>query len=534
MASQTKYSAMNQNKKQLLAVLAIVLFGVGVGAYLLGVGPSKHEDDHGHGAPAHEDHKAAPVDAKVRMPENPAESAATRDPSRDPAASSAKGPNGGKLFVKAGYGLEFTIFETGVAPEFRIYTYKDGQPLAPTLSKVTTTIKRLGREPQSFGFTPERDYLKGNSSVDEPHSFAVQIQSLYGGVTHTFKYNQVEARVTLTDAQMRSSGVEVTTVGPASIKSMVQLMGEVGLNLDRAVQVVPRLTGLVESASISVGDRVRRGQVLAVISSQSLAEQRSELLATGKRLALARATFDREKTLWEEKISAKQDYLQAQQALQEAEIAEQLARQKLASLGGLTSGQGRLTSYEIRSPIDGLVTTKKISVGEVVKEDTNIFTVADLSTVWIELNIYAKDINIIKPGQNAVVKATAFDASAAGKVAYVGALIGNQTRTAPARIVLQNPKGVWHPGLPVTVDIVAEEVEVPLAVSIEALQTLGDRQVAFGRYGDYFEAKPVVTGRSDGKMVEIINGLQLGEQVAARNSYVLKADIGKSSAAHDH
>jgi membrane fusion protein, heavy metal efflux system len=100
--------------------------------------------------------------------------------------------------------------------------------------------------------------------------------------------------------------------------------------------------------------------------------------------------------------------------------------------------------------------------------------------------------------------------------------------------VLLNPKGVWHPGLPVTVELVSDEVTVPMAILVDALQTLRDAPVVFGRYGDSFEARPVVTGRSDGKMVEITQGLEVGEKYAARNSYVIKADIGKASVSHDH
>ena len=108
----------------------------------------------------------------------------------------------------------------------------------------------------------------------------------------------------------------------------MKLIGEIQLNADRTVHVVPRLVGLVETVLASAGDRVRKDQVLAVISSQSLADQRSDLLAAQKRLALARTTLTREKKLWEEKISAEQDYQQARQDASEAEIAMQSAKTK--------------------------------------------------------------------------------------------------------------------------------------------------------------------------------------------------------------
>lgn len=445
-----------------------------------------------------------------------------------------KGPHRGRLFTDKDYALELTIFETGVPPQFRIYTYRDGKPLDPALTKATVTLERLGRKPQTFHFTKEGEYLKGDAVVEEPHSFAVTIAAEYQGKAYRFGFEQAEFRVAMSDAQMAANGVQVASAGPARIKLALQLLGEVRLNEDRTVHVVPRLTGLVESVAVNAGDRVRRGQVLAVLSSQSLADQRGEFLAAQKRLALARKTHAREQQLWEEKISAEQDVLQAGQALQEAEIAEQSARQKLAALGATASVAGNLTRYEIRAPIDGVITAKQIAVGSVVKEDANIFVVADLSTVWVEMTVYAKDLNAVKVGQQATVKATAFEAQAEGKVAYVGSLVGEQTRAAKARVVLSNPKGLWRPGLTVNVELTADEVTVPLAIEADAVQTLNDWTVVFGRYGEQFEPRLVELGRSDGKMVEVLGGLEPGERYAARNSYLIKADIGKSGASHDH
>ncbi len=499
--------------QRLLPVGAVLLVALVLGVVILGSEKSASGgDEHGHDAHADEQHH------------------------EEGTAAPAKGPRGGRLFVVGGYGLELTIFETGVEPQFRLYTYQDGQPTDPAQSQVTVSVERLGRPPQVFAFAKEGDHLKGNGVVEEPHSFAVTIAAKNAGKTHQFKYEQVEARVAISDAQLKSNGLEVATVGPARIKTALQLQGEIRLNEDRTVHVVPRLAGLVESVSVNAGDTVRRGQVLAVLSSQSLADQRSELLGAHKRLGLARTTFEREKSLWEGKISAEQDYLQARVALQEAEIAAQSARQKLASLGAVasSSSSGNLTRYEVRAPIDGVITDKQISVGEVVKEDTNIFVVADLTTVWVEMTVYAKDLNTVKVGQAARVKATSFEAQATGKLSYVGSLVGEQTRAAKARVVLPNPQGLWRPGLPVNVELTADEVEVPLAISVDAVQTLRDWTVVFGRYGEQFEARLVELGRSDGTMVEVLGGLQAGERYAAKNSYLIKADIGKSGASHDH
>lgn len=528
--------------KQALPIALVLVAGVAFGGYILSKKSAPAGDEHGHEAHAEagdhadkEHHEEAGAGAKsVSAGHTDEKKRADEEHHGAEATAPKKGPHGGRLFAAGDYSLELTIFETGVAPQFRIYTYRDGKSIDPAQSKVVVTVERLGRKPQAFVFAKEADYLKGSGVVEEPHSFSVSIAAENVGKTHQFKFEQVEARVTMTDEQLQRNGVQVATAGPARIKTALQLQGEVRLNEDRTVHVVPRLTGVVESVSGNAGDKVRRGQVLAVVSSQSLADQRSEWLAAQKRVGFARTTFEREKTLWEGKISAEQDYLQARHTLQEAEIAEQSARQKLASLGVSAPASGNLTRYEIRSPIDGVITDKKISVGEVLKDDANIFVVADLSTVWVEMTVYAKDVNSVQLGQKARVKATSFEAQADGKVAYVGALVGEQTRAAKARLVLPNPKGLWRPGLPVNVELTAEEVEVPLAISADAVQTLRESSVVFGRYGNQFEARPIELGRSDGKMVEVLGGLEPGERYASRNSYLIKADIGKAGASHDH
>ncbi|RZL04251.1 MAG: efflux RND transporter periplasmic adaptor subunit [Rubrivivax sp.] len=489
------------------AVLAVVVLGAILGWGILHKGKPAVGDDE----PAHEDHAA--------------ESTANATP---------KGPHGGRLFKADAHGLEITIFEDGVPPEFRLYTYLNGKALAPSASTVQVTLERLGRPPQLIRFKPQGDHLLGDATVSEPHSFKVSIDAVLGGQSHRFAYEQEEARITMSDAQLQQAGIGLAVAGPARISSQLALLGQIQYNGDRTVQVVPRLAGLVESVAASAGDPVRKGQLLAVISSPALADQRAEGLAAQRRLALARSTHEREKKLWEEKISSEQDYLQARAALQEAEIAEQNIRQKLAHLGIALAAGGKLTSFELRSPIDGVVTDKRISVGQSLAEADPVFTVSDLSSVWVEVPVAAKDLGVVRTGQSVQVKATAFEAKAAGVITHVSALLGEQTRTATARIVLKNPDGLWRPGLPVQVDVAAGQAEVPVAVRLDAVQSLRDWQVVFGRYGQQFEARPLELGRRDDHFVEVTGGLNAGEHYASSNSFVIKAELGKAGASHDH
>jgi len=169
-----------------------------------------------------------------------------------------------------------------------------------------------------------------------------------------------------------------------------------------------------------------------------------------------------------------------------------------------------------------------------LKEDTTIFQVADLSSLWVELVVPAKDVSRLKLGDAAKVRADALDTEASAKVTYVGALVGEQSRNATARLVLANPKGQWRPGLPVSVDLTSEEVAVRVAIAADAIQSKGSGSVAFGRYGQQFESRPIELGRSDGRLVEVLKGLEPGERYAAKNSFLVKAEIGKAGASHAH
>lgn len=343
-----------------------------------------------------------------------------------------------------------------------------------------------------------------------------------------------EARqVQLTEKQLTASGITVQAAGPAKLQAAAQFQGEIRFNEDRTTHVVPRLAGVAESVNANLGQLVQKGQVLAVVASTSLSEQRSELLTAQKRRDLARSTYEREKKLWEDKISARQDYQQAQSALQEAEIAVQNASQKLAAVGATGPSTG-LNRLEIRAPFAGTVVEKHLSLGEAVKEDASIFTVSDLGTVWAEFAVAPKDLATVRVGQRVIVSSTAFDSKVEGRIAYVGALLGEQTRTARARVTLTNPKGAWRPGLFVTVAVLGEDQDVPLTVSAQAVQTIDEQPMLFMAAPGGFVAKPVKVGRSDGRTIEILGGMKPGDKYAATNTFVLKSELGKASAEHGH
>jgi len=336
----------------------------------------------------------------------------------------------------------------------------------------------------------------------------------------------------MTAEAIANAKIGVETAGATELRTEVVLPGEIRLNEDRTAHVVPRVAGVAEKVAVELGQPVTRGQLLAVLSSPALSDQRSELQAAQQRLALAQETYTREKRLWEQGISAQQDYQQARTSLQEARIAADNARQKLAAIGAAPAGSA-LNRFELRAPFDGVVVAKHLSQGEAVQAETAVFTVADLRTVWADFSITAKDLEAVTANAAATVRATATGTAVQGKVSYVGALLGEQTRTAPARVTLDNPKLAWRPGMFVNVSVESGRVQVPVAVRADAVQTVDDKLSVFVPVEAGFEVRPVKTGRTDGTWTEIVEGLPAGTRYAAANSYVLKAEAGKS-ADHGH
>ena len=505
------------NKARLMPIIIVIAIGIVLGGLILTLDkPSSVATD------------AASMDANEKLLDMKG---------RDAADQPSVGPRGGKLFTDNDFSVEMTIFEKGVPPQFRIYLYEKGKLLPPTAATIAITLSRLGAPSQLFKFTPEADYLLGDQIVEEPHSFDIAIAAERNGRIMRWSYSQVEGRVQIPDAMLKSMGIEVLTAGPAIIKPKLKLPGEVIFNEHNIVRVVPRVPGMVTSVQGHHGQQVEKGDVLAVVESPMLADLRSQYFVAKKRLVLAKTTYEREKQLWEEKISAKQEFLLAQELWNEAEIALELASTKLRALG-VQPESSRLgpdiAHYEIRSPISGIIIAKAIALGEALKEDREIYTIADVSTVWTAITVYPKDLNVIRVGQKVAVKATAYDVESEGTITYISTLIGGQTRTATARVELDNKEGKWRPGMFVNAELVAEEIQVPVAVSVEAIQTLRDWSAVFGRYDQYFEVRPLELGRSDGEMVEVLKGLTPGEQYAGGNSFAIKAELGKAGASHDH
>ncbi|MGE0704800.1 MAG: efflux RND transporter periplasmic adaptor subunit [Vicinamibacterales bacterium] len=473
----------------------------------------------------------------------PDSAAAAEGRSEPGALDYPRGPHRARILSDGPLQLEITIYETGVPPQFRVYPFNaDLSPLPPDDVNLRIELHRLGGRIDPVSFRSEADYLRGDAVVEEPHSFDVQVVAEYEGREHRWSYSQIEGKVELGADQIESAGITINTAGPRELITTLELPGEVKADETRLAHVVPTLSGVVMSVTKREGDRVRRGEVMAVLNSRELADAKSAYLAAAHHVEFTRVALDREEALRKQRISAEQDYLEAKRDFDEAELTQTLAAQKLVVLGVSSDALASIASapaetmarYEVRAPLDGTVIDRDVTVGEAVEADEAIFAVVDLSSVWVDVTVYARDLGSVHEGQRATVISTDLGDEVAGDVSYVGPVVGQDTRTAIARIVLPNTEGEWRPGLFVTVRLVRNTTTVPVAVTAEAIQTFRDWQVVFVKYGDWFEGRPLELGQSDGEWVEVLSGLSPGEQYAAGNSFAVKAEIGKLGATHDH
>ena len=452
-------------------------------------------------------------------------------------SSYPRGPHRGRLFTEGDFAFEVTIYETGVEPQFRFYGYQNDKPIAPTELKATATVTRLGAS-QQIQFKPEANYLLGDQIVYEPHSFDVTVNVEHAGKRYQWSYSSYEGRLQMAAASLASGEIEIENAGPQTIASTLKLPGEVKIKHDRRVQIVPRVGGVAVAVPKGLGATVNKGDTLLVLESRELALLKSNWLTARERLELASANYQREQNLWQQKITAEQDYLQAQKAQREAEIALKSAYQSLQALGlserELSGDNSSLNRFEVRAPFSGVLISRQVAIGSSVSPEVPVFELANISEMEVEVAVYPQHLDQIKIGQKVQVRALGADLSAEGTISFVGAQVGESSRAAIAHVEFANPDGRWREGQFVETDIVLEEATVPVAVKAEAIQIFRDWQVVFAQYGDQYEIRPVTLGRSSGEWVEVTEGLDAGQPYVAHNAFVMKAELGKSGATHDH
>jgi cobalt-zinc-cadmium efflux system membrane fusion protein len=349
------------------------------------------------------------------------------------------------------------------------------------------------------------------------------------------------AIVTLTDNQIKSAGIELAPVQDGMLAHRIIVPGTIVPHPDRIARVSAKLSATVTELRKKLGDTVAKGEVIAVLESREVANAKSEYLAARLNKDLQRNLYERDKVLWDRHVIAEQIVLKSQGAAAQAKMNLDIARQKLFALGLPENElaalpdepETALRRQEVRAPISGRVVDRKVYLGEVVGRDnleTELFTVADLDRVWVELAVSPTNLPIVAEGQTVSVAAHGLSKRAVGKIVFISPMVEKETHSARVVAEIANPDGNWRPGSLVHCTVAIEERTAPLTVPVSAIQTIGKARVVFVRMPDGFEKRAVTLGDGDDRLFEVLSGVREGEIIAVSNTFVLKAELLKSLA----
>ncbi len=366
-------------------------------------------------------------------------------------------------------------------------------------------------------------------------------------------------RVTLDEAQKQEIGLAVAEVRRGLVYKTVDSPGRVGPDAEQSRAVSTPSAGRAVEVRSRLGDNVQAGQVMAIMKSDPIGQVQSDLLQNTLQaradikqqevqLKLSRITYERESTLFKEQVSAKADLQAAENQLEkdEANLASlkakmeaiiRVAQERLTLLGAPPDSarkviaQGKIDPWVIvRAPEAGLVIDRQINPGELNDGSKPLFSITDLSEVWLFGDIFERDVELVKKGQEAVVTVDSLpDHQFPAKIIWVGDSVNPTTRTLPVRADVSNPDLLLKPGMFARMRVSVGAVSV-LTVPASAVIQKGDKSLVFVRVAkDTYEEREVFTGASDAANIEIVSGLKPGEQVVSQGGTALLGAAMKSS-----
>ena len=345
--------------------------------------------------------------------------------------------------------------------------------------------------------------------------------------------------VTLSREMQKSSGIEVKQAAIEEAAVPLSATAVIEMNLDRTAKISPRVTGKAVRIVASQGDRVKAGQPLAYLDSMELDQIWAEYYKAQGKVGLARKNLQREETLFQKKISPEKDLLKARQELGEAEADLNLSQERFRLVGidvaqfASSRGNGNHPLVPVTSPVGGAVIEKTVTQGEVVNPEKALFMVADLSTLWVVIDVYEKDIPRLRIGAGVKVSVTAFpDEVFKGKISYIADVVDEKTRTEKARVTIDNSSSLLKPGMFATVLAEATSGGAERLITVPEAAVLIDgakRHVFVQVSPDKFKRRDIEVGRTLGKRLEVTAGLKEGEMVAVKGAFILKSELKKES-----
>ncbi len=549
----------------------------------------------------------------------PTQAAESHEESGSEHSEEKKGPHGGVLL-----GQEQAV-QLEVKPNvradgkmaFTFYAFQKGQSVPLSPENLEVSWQRLVQN-NPLSLEAFQNGVRSTTGIDEPHSFVLVLRLSVDDTAYRYQWKNREYRVRLSPEQQRANGLVFEQIKPKVLREEVVLPGKIAVDQDREAHVSPRVAGVVEAVYKHLGDRVRKGELLARINSGELGslkkrfqleqtrytqakaryeleqkfqqqtqtlldamtkgqsletihqrllktpvgKDREQLITAYTALNLAEKNYERESGLRTENATTEVDFEQAQKAffdhraryrglieeinrqrglavldkkfaMEQLAPALNMARKQLEVLG-VQPGDSS-TYYALRSPINGIMISKHIAPGESVMAQEKAFSLADLSAVWAEMMIPEAQLEKVAVGAPVTVASQNGTYQQPGYVTHIGSVVDEHSRTLEAHAEISNASGVWKPGMFVTLRLESRAIPVKMAVRASAIQYLEGQPFVFVRAkDDELQGFPVEMGRETREWVEIKAGLRPGQRYVAKNAYIIKAELEKSSASHDH
>lgn len=337
--------------------------------------------------------------------------------------------------------------------------------------------------------------------------------------------------VRLSPAAAQSAGIMIETVRATTLTTTSRFTGVVEPNQQQLQQVTALTNGRVEQVFAKLGDTARAGSVLATVSSPEVAEMHGKLLEAEAHLNLTEANLRRTKRLSDLGAAAGKDLAAATAEAETARFDVNHLRDALRILGALPeSGQHNISTVRLVAPIGGVITERLVNPGSGVESGKPLFTIANLSTVWVIASVPEAHVAPLRTGAQAEVRAASLGNDVLrGTVTYIDPVLNEATRAARVRIEVRNPNGRLKVGTFVDVTIADGVGQQALTVGDDAVQRVREKDVVFVETSpDTFTARPVTLGASLAGRRVVVAGLNPGERVVTKGSFTLKSQMLKS------
>ena len=346
-----------------------------------------------------------------------------------------------------------------------------------------------------------------------------------------------EAAIALTAKQLAEQGIQLAVAELGAVVKSTAYPAKLVVNTDRQAHVAPVFAGHVEAVYVELGQQVKKGQALARLLVPDLVDQQASLQVEQANLELARQDYEREKKLWNEGISAKQDYQRAYNTYQQAQIQVRATRARIAALGAQTTSQG---GYVLTAPIAGVISQKDLVLGENVQLADQLFVIDQLDQLWLEFIAPSSEFADIVPNQTIEFKSLQSGNLFKAQIQSLNSQADAQTGRLQVRAKVLSNAAELRPNLMVNVQLQQQQAQQGLRIRASAVQKIEGKDAVFiaAQHEQKIEFAPqsVTLGASssDGQWIEVLSGLEQGQQYAAQGSFLLKSELEKGEASHAH